>query len=143
MIPDFDEYGNLPVGTHSCTFDEFYTRFRVNAHRSSLCEKFEIILRIARNCGFLAVLVGGSFATAKETPRDMDLTWLTEIDVDKERVKPECLALMDDAAAQAESGWSMMYLPIDHDQERIAHWGRELGFCHYTRRNRGTLYIEL
>jgi hypothetical protein len=143
MIPDFDKFGHLPVGGHSCSLDEFFARFRFNDHRLRLCTKFEGILALARRCGFLAVLIGGSFPTAKEEPRDMDLTWITDPNVDKDKVKPECRALMDDAAAAGAYGWSMLYLPINHDAQEINYWARELGFCYHTNRSRGMIFIDL
>ncbi len=143
MIPGFDAFGHLPVGGHACTLEEIFERFRVNEHRTGLCQKFEHILEIARNCGFVAVLIGGSFPTSKDRPRDMDLMWITEPDVDKEKVKPECRRLMEDTAAKEEYGWNMQYLAIDHDEDKIQYWARQYGFCSYTNRERGMLFMDL
>ena len=141
MIPDFDQNGHLPAGGHRCTWDEFFSRFRTNHQRACLCEKFAKVLQLARNCGFLAVLVGGSFATAKEDPRDLDLTWITHPDVTKDTVKPECRKLMEDSGEVY--GWSMLYLPINHNEEDIDHWARELGLCAKTKAIRGTIFLDL
>lgn len=142
-IPRFDEYGHLPVGGYRCSLGEMYERFRTNDHRKSLCDKFEKILAQARNCGFIGVIVGGSFPTAKDNPRDMDLTWITEPDVTIETVRPECRNLMDAMAAEDEYGWSMLYLAIDRDAERIQYWTKELGWCVHTQKDRGTLILDL
>lgn len=45
--------------------------------------------------------------------------------------------------AKDEFGWSMLYLAIDHDPQRIDYWSTQLGFCAKTRRNRGMLVIDL
>jgi hypothetical protein len=143
MIPAFNNFGHLPVGGHYCTWEEFYERFRVNDCRISLCEKLQEILVLARHCGFLRVMIGGSFPTATVAPRDMDLTWITDFNVEKKTVKPECVKLMDAVAAREEYDWDMMYLPIDHDNEQVQDWARNLGFCTKTLRDRGTLVIDL
>jgi hypothetical protein len=143
MIPGLDDFGHLPVGGHACTIEQIYERFRTNDYRDALCLKFEGILQISRKCGFVAVLIGGSFPTAKDRPRDMDLMWITDPEVDKETVKPECRKLMEDVAAKDEYGWNMQYLPIDHDQEKIDFWARQYGFCSYTNRERGMLFMDL
>ncbi len=143
MIPALNDFGHLPVGGHPCTWEEFYERFRFNERRVSLCEKLQGILALAKRCGFLRVMIGGSFPTAADAPRDMDLTWITAANVTKETVRPECVKLMDDAAAKAEYGWNMLYLPLNHDDAKIQYWARELGFCVKTLKDRGTLVIDL
>lgn len=143
MIPSFNDVGHLPVGGHYCTWAEFYDRFRCNERRAALCEALEPIVQLARDCGFLRVMVGGSFPTAAAHPSDLDLTWITADDVSKETVRPECVKLMEDTAAKAAFGWNMLYLPINHHDEDIQHWARELGFCLKTRRNRGMVVIDL
>src|SRR5580704_13489307 len=105
MIPTLDSFGHLPAGGHTCTLAECFMRFRINEHRDVLCAKFENISEIARKCGFIAVLIGGSFPTGKERPRDMDLMWITEPDVEKETVSPACRQLMEDTVAKEVYGW--------------------------------------
>jgi len=105
--------------------------------------KLQEIVNIARGCGFLKVLVGGSFPTAVDNPRDIDVTWVTDLNVTKETVKPECIQLMDDALAKEAYGWNMLYLPIDHDLRSIQDWAQQLGFCTKTRKDRGMLVIDL
>jgi hypothetical protein len=143
MIPNFDKHGHLPIGGHWCHWEEFYGRFRTNKRRGELCDTLEKVLAIARGCGFVAVLVGGSFVTAKENPRDMDLTWITEPGVTKDSVRPECRKLMDETGSEPEYGWSMLYLAINHNEVDIQDWARKLGFCYKTLRDRGTLLLDL
>ena len=144
MIPALDAFGHLPAGGHHCTWPEFYERFQTNDRRRDICKKLDGILALARQCGFLKVLVGGSFPTAEEQPDDMDLTWIVDKDVSKDTVKPECVKLMDDRIAADEfSGWSMLYLPLNHDEVEIQFWAHKLGFCAKTKRDRGTLVLDL
>jgi hypothetical protein len=143
MIPALDAFGQLPVGGHACTIKELYARFRVNEHRAALCDKFEHLVQLAKQCGFVAVLIGGSFPTQKDQPRDMDLIWITEPEVSKATVRPQCQKLMEDTAAKEEYGWNMQYLAINHDDVKIQYWARQFGFCSLTRRERGMLFIDI
>jgi len=143
VIPPFDEFGHLPVGGHECTWEEFYERFRINEHRVELCTKLAELVRLAKDCGFLKLLIGGSFPTEKEKPKDMDLTWVTDFEVTKATVKPECVQLMEDRATAGNFGWNMQYLPIDHDHQQIQYWSKEFGLCFKTKRERGMLVLEL
>jgi len=143
MIPAFNDSGHLPVGGHYCTWEEFYERFRFNDRRVSLCDKLQGILGLARRCGFLRVIIGGSFPSTAPAPRDIDLSWIVDDDVTKETVRPECVALMDSMAAEGKYQWSMMCLPLDNDDARIQLWATRLGFCFKTKKERGTLVIDL
>jgi hypothetical protein len=143
VIPPFDEFGHLPVGGHECTWEELYARFRINEHREELCTRLAGVVELAKNCGFLKVLIGGSFPTAKDKPKDMDLAWITDFEVTKDTVKPECIQLMEDRATAGNLGWSMQYLAIDHDYQRIQQWAQWLGYCSKTKRDRGMLVVEL
>jgi len=77
MIPAFNDYGCLPEGIYDCTLAEAANRFRVfqtGAQRPQLCDKFTEFMREAKACGLVdAVLVDGSFVTAKVDPNDIDL----------------------------------------------------------------------
>jgi hypothetical protein len=143
MIPRFNEFGHLPVGGHQCTWDEFFDRFRITDRRRELCAKLEEVLAIARVCGFLKVMVGGSFPTSEENPGDIDLAWVTDFEVTKETVKPECIQLMDSRIAEEKYHWSMLFLPVDHDHQRIQDWALRLGYCAKTRRDRGMLVLDI
>jgi hypothetical protein len=77
MIPPFNEYGCLPEGIHDCTTEEIAARFggfQSGDRRPRLWERFVEFLREAQACGLAdAVLVNGSFVTAKTEPNDIDL----------------------------------------------------------------------
>ncbi|MBM4297107.1 MAG: hypothetical protein FJ143_05145, partial [Deltaproteobacteria bacterium] len=77
MIPSFNEHGCLPEGIHDCTAEEIADRFggfQSRDRRPRLWERFVEFLREVKACDLAdAVLVDGSFVTAKTDPNDIDL----------------------------------------------------------------------
>ena len=77
MIPAFNDYGCLPEGIYDCTIDEAAHRFGTfqrTGRRPQLWNRFIQFMREVKACGLVtAVLVDGSFATAKTEPNDIDL----------------------------------------------------------------------
>jgi len=80
MIPEFDNYGCLPEGIYDCTMDEAAERFgsfQRTGRRAQLWDKFIDFMREVEASGLVqAVLVYGSFATAKTDPNDIDLVMI-------------------------------------------------------------------
>ena len=76
-IPPFNERGWLPDGIHDCTLEEATGRlgaFQGSDRRPNLWAKFAGFLREVKECGLVeAVLLDGSFVTAKSDPNDIDL----------------------------------------------------------------------
>jgi hypothetical protein len=76
MIPDFED-GVLPEGIHDCTLDELEKRlghFGRTDQRDRLTKKLKEFIVEARLAGFVsAVIVNGSYVTAKDAPSDIDL----------------------------------------------------------------------
>jgi hypothetical protein len=76
-IPTFNEHGWLPEGIHDCRLEEVAERFATfqsSERRPQLWEKFVEFMSEAKACGLVeAVLVDGSFVTAKSDPNDIDL----------------------------------------------------------------------
>ncbi len=77
MIPPFNEDGLLPEGICDCTLDEAAERFgafQSNDRRPQLWVRFTEFMREMKACELVeAVLVDGSFVTAKSDPNDIDL----------------------------------------------------------------------
>ena len=77
MIPPFNESGCLPEGIYDCTIDEAAERFggfQGSSQRPHLWDRFIEFMREADTCKLVhAVLVDGSFVTAKADPNDIDL----------------------------------------------------------------------
>jgi hypothetical protein len=86
VIPPFNENGCLPEGIYDCTIDEAAERFgafQSSNQRPRLWDRFRDFVREAKACGLVdAVLVDGSFVTAKADPNDIDLVLVVSADHD-------------------------------------------------------------
>jgi len=75
MIPAHTTDGYLPQGIHSATWTEFTARFVTTARRAAIVDRVLPALSHLADCGCPAVLVAGSFVTAKDAPADIDVLW--------------------------------------------------------------------
>ncbi|NLS95727.1 MAG: hypothetical protein GXX96_26635 [Planctomycetaceae bacterium] len=75
MVPAFDGDGNLPVGIHLVTWDEFANAFGGTAHRKRLLGGLEAAMDVLRIAGCKRIYIDGSFVTAKRVPNDFDAAW--------------------------------------------------------------------
>lgn len=85
MIPNLQD-GVLPEGVHDCTIDEVekaFGQFRRTDRRPHLTEKLRRYIESVRQSGLAAaVLVDGSYVTAKDEPGDIDLVLVLRSDFD-------------------------------------------------------------
>lgn len=76
MIPPLED-GVLPEGIHDCTMDEVglvFGRFQRSDRRIKLLTKLEEYVRDAKTSKLVdALIIDGSFVTAKEEPEDVDI----------------------------------------------------------------------
>src|SRR6266550_4310222 len=76
-IPDLNEDGFLPEGVHEASLEEVQERFgrlQRTDRRPTLFTKLALFLAEVRASGLVeAVIVDGSFVTAKDEPSDIDL----------------------------------------------------------------------
>jgi predicted nucleotidyltransferase len=76
MIPELVD-NVLPEGVHECTFEEVdqaFGCFRRSDRRPRLTAKLGEFIEAARRSGIVAaVVIDGSYVTAKEEPSDIDL----------------------------------------------------------------------
>lgn len=76
-IPDLNTHGLLPPGTHAWTVEEIagtFGAFRGGEQRPRLMASLREFVAEARVSGIVcALLVDGSFVTAKPAPNDIDL----------------------------------------------------------------------
>ncbi|MBI5757518.1 MAG: hypothetical protein HZA46_03245 [Planctomycetales bacterium] len=80
-LPDFDELGWLPA-THGCQIEEFSRRFgQSSARRKSLMMHVQEMVHQGRSVGARRLIIGGSFVTSAENPRDVDAAMLVSDDV--------------------------------------------------------------
>jgi hypothetical protein len=84
VIPEFDENGNLPPGTHLATWDQIAERFAWTDRRRKLLEGLEAALAPLRQAGCGRIYVNGSFVTGKDEPGDIDIAWEPAgVDIDR------------------------------------------------------------
>ena len=85
MIPPLDD-GVLPEGIYDCTIDEIEDRFgRIQGSdwRCTLTAQLREYLKEVWKCGFIkAVIVDGSYVTAKDRPDDIDILVVLPADFD-------------------------------------------------------------
>jgi hypothetical protein len=76
-IPPLNSDGVLPAGLFDCTLQEVRARFGSFAgsdQRARLLERLENLAGVMRSSGlFEALIIDGSFVTAKPAPNDIDL----------------------------------------------------------------------
>jgi hypothetical protein len=85
-IPEWSENGLLPEGVHEASLDEVrerFGRFQRSDRRPTLFAKLSEFLRELRSTGLIvAVIINGSFVTAKDEPSDIDLILVLRPDHD-------------------------------------------------------------
>lgn len=83
MILAFNSDGNLPLGVHWATWEEFMERFGTTPHRQRLLKGLESAIDLLSKAGCQTIYIDGSFVTVKETPSDFDACWdTTNVDID-------------------------------------------------------------
>ena len=99
MIVEFDpKSGYLPPGVHDAEWSDVAGRFAGNSHRGHLLGGLLAACRNLASAGCRALLLDGSFVSAKSTPADYDGAWETE-GVDPDRLDPVLLDFSNRRAA--------------------------------------------
>lgn len=129
MIPEFMQDGNLPIEghPHPATWHEFKERFCNGEHRSNMARKILELLKRAKHCKFRKVIMFGSFVTRREKPNDFDLIWLTEPDLDRDRLPAPCQELLDSAEAPKRFGCDVFYCSENPEMIKVL-VSHEVGF---------------
>jgi hypothetical protein len=146
MIPDFQEDGNLPVDghPHPATWQEVKKRFCGGDHRSGLGTTLLELLRRAKNCKFNRVILVGSFVTAQEKPKDFDLVWLTDPELDLSTLSNHCKELVDAAKSRERFGCDLLSCPENSEFLKIlVSYERGLGYDKNTKKPRGLVILDL
>jgi len=110
-IPDFDD-NVLPEGVHDCTVAEVearFGRFQRTDQRMRLTDKLKQYLEAARQSGIVkAVIVDGSYTTAKDEPDDVDLIAVLVDGFDwSQELRPYQLNVIVKAAVRREYRFDM------------------------------------
>lgn len=84
MIPPLNEHGLLPIGIYGCSLAEIEERFgsfQTNDRRPVLFQRLNAYLNEAKSTQqVLALLIDGSFVTAKASPGDIDIVLIASGD---------------------------------------------------------------
>lgn len=75
-LPDFGPGGALPAGVHQATVGELVSRLGFNEPRLVLLEKLASAMSTLRTAGVQKLVIGGSAATSKAVPNDLDIAYL-------------------------------------------------------------------
>ena len=112
MIPLFQDDGpNLPPGIHECTLVEIEQRFSAGEKRQKLFTILREVYDVAKQCGFLEIVIWGSFPTTKEDPKDLDLFIATVPNLDRAALRADCNDLLDHHRARVRWGLDVLYSP--------------------------------
>ena len=147
LIPPLNSNGLLPAGVHETTLDEIRRRFgsfQGSDRRVELFKRLELWVSELRRSGFFAaVVVDGSFVTAKQAPEDIDLIVVLRPDHDwTADLGPSDYALVLRPALRRRFGFDVL-LATDGggDYERyVEFFGR---VREYVSMRKGLLRIEL
>lgn len=133
--------GILPKGCYPCTWDELVERFGFSQRRQDLVEALKGFMDTARNCGFPAVAVGGSFTTEKESPGDLDMLFIHPRHLDKSTLSVACAQLLvNDTAFHIRTGHNAQNCP--DEPETVAYMVDQLGFDVKTGKDRGMIIVR-
>jgi hypothetical protein len=128
-LPAFDEQGDLPIGVHKVTLQEFLSRFDVKkGQRALVTRRLLHVLGLAKQTGYLSrFIVFGSYVTNKPAPNDADVILVMKDTFNWEKCPVELLALFDHAVAQVRYGVSIFWtrpgaLISETIDEYIAYW---------------------
>jgi hypothetical protein len=133
--------GFLPKGCHACTWDELVERFGIGQRRQDLIDALKGFMEVARNCGFPAVAVGGSFPTEKESPGDLDMLFIHPRHLDRSKLSVGCAQLLvNDTAFHTRTGHNAQNCP--DEPETLAYVVNQMGYDVKTGRDRGTIMVR-
>jgi hypothetical protein len=146
MIPEFLADGNLPMDNHPhfATWKEIEERFCNGDHRSTLGSKLHAVLKRAKECKFRKVIIIGSFVTARVDPKDFDLIWLTDPELDVDRLSQHCKELLNAAESRQRLGGDVFSCPENSEMIKMF-VSYELGFAvdKITQKPRGLVILDL
>ena len=147
MIPPLNEHGCLPEGIHDCTMDEAAARFgefQISDRRPRLWVRFTEFMGEVKACDLMeAVLLDGSFVTAKPDPNDIDLVLVVSANYDfSADFQPSEYNVLSKRRVNRRFGFDLLVARADSEEYR-----RYVGFFQQVRlepgRKKGILRIRL
>ena len=146
-IPPFNERGWLSDGIHDCTLEEVTGRFggfQGSDRRPNLWAKFAEFLREVKECTLVeAVLLDGSFVTAKPDPNDIDLILVVPMEHDfSADLRPNEYNVLSQRRVRGRFGFDLLVARTGSEEYR-----RYIGFFQQVRfepgHKKGILRVRL
>lgn len=115
----FDSHGNLLPGTHRLAARDVLDRFGGgSARREFLGDKLRELLDLARSSGLVRrVFLFGSFASAKESPNDLDLLLVMKPGLEDSELRGSVLDLVDHERARLRFSADVFWVREDAGDE--------------------------
>jgi len=120
-IPSLTQFEVLPAGVHRCTLEEVrrcFGQFQSSDRRVTLFKGLEQLVADLRKSGlFAAMVIDGSFVTAKPAPRDIDVIVVLQRNHDwSADLNPADYNLVSRRALQRRFGFDVL-LAADANEE--------------------------
>lgn len=114
-LPDFNEFGDLPEGSHPAPVAELIARFGSGTpQRVAVTERLRRIHQLAVATGYLdRLIVFGSYVSDVSEPNDVDVILVMRNDFRSEDCPAESAVLFDHARANDELGASIFWVRPD------------------------------
>ena len=125
MIPSLNQEGFLPEGLHDCRVEEIearFGRFLLSDRRPRLWARFKEFVAQAPAGGVIqAIVVDGSFVTAKPDPNDIDLVLIVPSDHDfSAELTPSQYNLLAQARVQKRFGFDIVVVKDGSENCEVA-----------------------
>lgn len=114
-LPEFNEFGDLPEGSHPASLDEVAARFGSGSvQRQAVTDRLRRVHRLALATGHLdRLLVFGSYVSDVNEPNDVDVILVMRNDFRSEDCPAGSSVLFDHVRASDELGASVFWIRPD------------------------------
>jgi len=111
----FEPSGDLPEGLHQFSLPEFFGRFGGGTpQRERVAARLRQAFDLVRPLQIISrVIIWGSFVTAKPSPADADILWVTLPSFDRRQLSPQVDVLFDPVLAKRLYGIDILSIPED------------------------------
>src|SRR5579862_7909042 len=114
-LPEFNEFGDLPEGSHPAALDEVITRFGFGSvQRVAVTDRLNKVYQLAVATGHLdRLVIFGSYVSNESEPNDIDVILVMGNEFRSEECPQESAILFDHARANDELGASIFWVRPD------------------------------